>query len=391
MSFLVKNNKIFLIFTLFYLYITIALFESTKGNFIPFFMEEFNISNSTISLILSINTVGAIIGSFVAGQLCETKGHKFVYIVGSVISTIAVLIAPFTRNIFTLALFNFMFGLGRSCIAIGVDSMVPVLSVGFESILMNITHFMYGMGSFAGQSAVGVLLSRSIGWRSIYLYLLIFFVIATIISLTVKMPNVQIKSEKTYKKEDFYKNPYVYMLTIALTFGLVSESVVLTWFISYMRGTYGLDPAGAAKYASVYFLLFALGRLLGGFVLNKTGNIKGLAASLTISAVFIIIGLQIKSSGLMLIAISGLFMSITFPTMMVIISSVFNQNSSYAIGFIVTISNILNVIMFNIVGALNDILGTYRAFYTAPVALVCFVIMLVLIMIKRKKENINQI
>ena len=84
-------------------------------------------------------------------------------------------------------------------------------------------------------------------------------------------------------------------------------------------------------------------------------------------------------------------MSITFPTMMVIISSVFNQNSSYAIGFIVTISNILNVIMFNVIGALNDILGTYRAFYTAPIALVCFVIMLVLIMIKRKKENINQI
>ncbi len=391
MSFLVKNNKIFLIFTLFYLYITIALFESTKGNFIPFFMEEFNISNSTISLILSINTVGAIIGSFVAGQLCETRGHKFVYIVGSVISTIAVLIAPFTRSVFTLALFNFMFGLGRSCIAIGVDSMVPALSVGFESILMNITHFMYGMGSFAGQSAVGVLLSRSIGWRSIYLYLLIFFVIATIISLIVKMPNVQIKSEKTYKKEDFYKNPYVYMLIIALTFGLISESVVLTWFISYMRGTYGLDPAGAAKYASVYFLLFALGRLLGGFVLNKTGNIKGLAASLAISAVFIITGLQTRSNGLILIAISGLFMSITFPTMMVIISSVFNQNSSYAIGFIVTISNILNVIMFNVIGALNDILGTYRAFYTAPIALVCFVIMLVLIMIKRKKENINQI
>ncbi len=154
-----------------------------------------------------------------------------------------------------------------------------------------------------------------------------------------------------------------------------------------MRGTYGLDPAGAAKYASIYFLLFALGRLFGGFVLNKTGNIKGLAMSLAISSAFIIVGLQIKSSGLILIAASGLFVSITFPTIMVIISSVFNQNASYAIGFIVTISNILNVIMFNIVGALNDILGTYRAFYTAPIALICCVIMLILIILKEKKEN----
>ena len=384
---MVKNNKIFLIFTLFYLYITISLFESTKGNFIPFFMEEFKINNSTISLIFSINTVGAIIGSFLAGHLCETKGHKSVYIIGTVISAIAVLIAPFTRSVFSLALFNFIFGLGRSFIAIGVDSMVPVLSVGFESILMNITHFMYGMGSFAGQSSIGIMLTNGITWRSIYLYLLVFFIVAIIMSLIIKTPSVQIKSEKTYTKKDFYKNSYVYLLVIALTFGLISEGVMHTWFISYMRGTYGLDPAGAAKYASVYFFLFALGRLLGGFVLNKIGNLKGLAISLVISAVFIIMGLQLKNNGLMLIAVSGLFVSVTFPTMMVIISSVFNQNSSYAIGFIVTIGNILNVIMFNVVGALNDILGAYRAFYTAPVALVCCVIMLVIIMIKERKET----
>lgn len=387
MSFLVKRNKLFLIFTLFYLYITIALFESTKGNFIPFFMDEFKINNSTISLILSINTVGAIIGSFLAGHLCETKGHKFVYIVGSIISTIAVIIAPFTQNAFSLGLFNFVFGLGRSFIAIGVDSMVPVLSVGFESILMNITHFMYGMGSFAGQSAIGILLAKGITWRNIYIYLFIFFIVAIIMSLIIKTPNLLVKNEKTYKKKDFYKNQYVYMFIIALTFGLISESVVYTWFITYMRGNFGLDPAGAAKYASVYFLLFAVGRLFGGFVLKRTGNIKGLTLSLSLGAATIIMGLINKNEGLTLIAISGLFMSITFPTMMVIISSVFKQNSSYAIGFIVTISNILNVLLFNIVGVLNDVIGTYLTFYTAPISLICCVIMLILIIIKEKKEN----
>ncbi len=387
MSCLVKSNKIFLIFTLFYLYITIALFESTKGNFIPFFIEEFKINNSTISLILSINTIGSIVGSFLAGQFCETKGHKFVYIVGSVISTIAVLMAPFTKNVFMLGLFNLIFGFGRSFIAIGVDSMVPVLSVGFESILMNITHFMYGMGSFVGQSAVGVFLSKGLTWRNIYLSLFVFFIIAVIMSLFIKTPNLHIKNEASYKKKEFYKNPLIYMFIIALTFGLISETIVNTWFISYMRETYLLDPAGAAKYASIFFLLYALGRLLGGFILNKTGNLNGLIVFLSLAASFIAAGLKLNSEGLILIAGSGLFISVMFPTMMVIISSVFKNNSSFAIGFIVTISNILNVILFNITGILNDVIGTYLTFYTAPMALVCCVIMLILITKKEKQSN----
>lgn len=108
-----KSNKTFLIFTLFYLYFTMALFDASRGNFIPFFIEEFKINNTVISLILSLNTLGNIIGSFLGGHFCEKYGHKTVYIVGSVISTIGVLIAPFTQNIFMLGLFYFIYGIGR--------------------------------------------------------------------------------------------------------------------------------------------------------------------------------------------------------------------------------------------------------------------------------------
>ena len=88
----------------------------------------------------------------------------------------------------------------------------------------------------------------------------------------------------------------------------------------------------------------------------------------------------------MLIALSGLFISITFPTLMVIISSVFKENSSFAIGLIVTISNILFVVIFNITGVLNDLLGTYTAFYAAPISIIGCVLMLNIISKKVKNE-----
>jgi len=383
-----KGNKVFLIFTLFYLYFTMALFDSARGNFIPFFIEEFKINNTVISLILSLNTLGNIIGSFLGGQFCEKYGHKTVYIIGSVTSTIGVLIAPFTQNIFMLGLFYFIYGIGRQFLCIGIDSMIPVLSIGFESILMNITHFMFGLGSFAGQSTYGKLLSQGVPWRTIYLYIGIFFIATVILTLMIKPPSIQITSEMTLKRKDMYKNPLIYMFVTALTFGLVAEAVLQTWFISYMRGSYSLSPADAAKYASIFFLLFALGRLFGGFIVNKTGNSRGLKLFLFLAAVCLITGLQLKKEGLIFVAASGLFISIIFPTMMVIISSAFKQNSSFAIGLIVTISNMLYVVIFNITGALNDLLGTYAAFYAAPASIVCCLLMLIIISKKVKEVSL---
>lgn len=382
-----KRNKSFLIFTLFYFYFTMALFDASRGNFIPFFIEEFKINNTVISLILSLNTLGNIIGSFLGGHFCEKYGHKTVYIIGSVIAAIGVIISPFTQNIFMLGLFYFIYGIGRQFLCIGIDSMVPILSVGFESILMNITHFMFGLGSFAGQSAYGKLLSQGIPWRTIYLYLSIFFVVSVILSIIVKTPKIQVTSV-SFKRTDLYKNPLVYMFVLALTFGLISESVIITWFISYIRESYLLNPADAAKFASMFFLMFALGRLCGGFVLNKLGDYKGLKLFLLMAAIFTLAGLLLKQKGLILISMSGFFISLTFPTFMVIINSAFRQNSSFAIGLIVTISNILYVVLFNITGVLNDLFGTYAAFYAAPISIICCFMMLSIIGKKLNNEKI---
>lgn len=383
-----NKNKLFLIFTLFYLYFTLALFDSTRGNFVPFFIEEFKINNTILTLIFSLNTLGNIIGSYLGGHFCAKYGHKSAYIIGSIISTVGVLIAPFTQNVFMLGLFYFIYGIGRQFLCIGIDSMIPVLSVGFEAILMNITHFMFGLGSFAGQSTYGTMLSQGISWRTIYMYVGIFFIISIILSLTIKTPHIQIISESAgEERKKMYKNPLIYMFVATLTFALISETAITTWFISYMRDSYGLSPGSAAKYASLFFLTFALGRLVGGFILNKIGNSRGLILFLSFAALFIIIGLQMKENGLLLIALSGFFISITFPTLMVLISSTFKMNSSYAIGLIVTISNIVFVVLFNITGALNDLIGTYRAFYAAPAAIIACILML--INISRKTKTVK--
>jgi len=382
-----KVNNWFLVFTAFYIYFIMALFESARGNFVPFFMEEFRINNAQMSLVLTFNVIGCTIGSFMGGHLCEKYGHKFVYFTGSTVSTISVLIAPFASNVFLLGLFNFLFGIGRALLAVTVDSSIPVVSLGFESILMNITHFMYGVGSFTGQSIYGNLLGQGLHWRRIYLYLGIFYIISVILTLFIRMPGIKSSVNRGEKRRELYRNPIIYMFVGAVTFTFLGEAVVYTWFISYMRISYGFDPALAANYASVYYLLFALGRLLGGFILSKTGNVKGLQIYLLSGALCIGGGLLLRDKGLIIIAASGFFMSIIFPTIMVITNMIFKESASFAIGLITTVGNILYMILFNITGVLNDLAGTYAAFYVGPAAMIGCFIMITLINNKTKNKE----
>ncbi len=364
-----------------------ALFESSRGNFIPFFIDEFNTNNTTISFILSLNTVGCVIGSFAGGHLCEKLGHKFVFISGSIISTAAIFMAPFISNIYLLGIFYFIFGIGRSSLSVSVDSIVPVLSIGFEVILMNITHFMYGLGSFAGQSIYGKLLFNGISWRSIYLYLGIFFIASIIFTLFMKIPNIKVVQEhQDIQRKDLYKNPIVFLFVVAVTLQLMTEVVVNTWFINYIRSSYNFNPADAAVYASIFFLLFATGRLAGGFIVNKLGDAKGLKIFLLSAASCIFFGLLLKKAGLFLISISGFFVSIGFPTLMVLINKSFKQNSSFAIGLITTMGNVFFVLLLNLSGFLNDIIGTYLAFFMAPAALICNFMVITII---SKKANLS--
>jgi hypothetical protein len=54
----------------------------------------------------------------------------------------------------------------------------------------------------------------------------------------------------------------------------------------------------------------------------------------------------------------------------------------------VTISNILYVVLFNITGVLNDLFGTYAAFYAAPISIICCFMMLSIIGKKLNNEKI---
>jgi len=252
---------------------------------------------------------------------------------------------------------------------------------------MNIIHFCYGVGGATGQAIGGILMSKGFTFRNIYLGISILFVILLIAFTFIKVPSTHKYNEvsKT-NKLDALKNKVIYFYVFALGFYVFAEVATLSWLVNYIKDNYKYNSSKSAFYSVMFLVIFSIGRLMGGFVVEKLGYLKTTMGSLIIATSLFTLALVIGEKGLMLISVSGLFFAITFPTLVLTISKVFKQNTSYITGVIVTLTSSVNMLLNLVMGKLNDSVGTYYAFYIIPISLIISIIFIYFIYINTKSN-----
>ncbi|ERI90482.1 transporter, major facilitator family protein [Clostridiales bacterium oral taxon 876 str. F0540] len=366
-----KKQYIIPIVFIFMMMVLNATAENVRGVFIPLFKNDFSVNDTEIGFMLTVSSVGYIVFTYIGGILCEKIGQKKVFISGFICMVISLLglWMSYSYSIFLISMF--ILNIGLSLISIAINTIIPVLFISFQAVLMNLTHFCYGLGSTIIQRTSGVLLFKGVSWRVIYLAEAILFLVVFLFFLPVKLPNVhKSKNEGSKaKKSDLFKNKLLYFYMFALGFYVFAEMGTGNWFVNFIEKTYSYDKSKSSFYLALFFGIFTFGRLVGGFVAEKFGYIKTVLVSLIIALVLYITGINLAQSGLVIISISGLFFAVTFPTIVVTISKVFKENDAYATGIIVTISSTTNMVLNMVIGFLNDNIGVYKAFYLIPMSL----------------------
>jgi len=277
--------------------------------------------------------------------------------------------------------------IGLALTSIAINTLVPVLLLSYQAILMNIIHFCYGVGGAAGQALGGVLITKGFTWRNIYFGIAILFIILLVAFTFIKMPQTHKHSEDDkINKLDALKNKIIYFYVFALGFYVFSEVATVSWLVNYIKENYKYNSSKSAFYSVMFLVIFSVGRLVGGFVVEKLGYLKTTMGSLIIALCLFTSGLVIGEKGLIIISFSGLFFAITFPTLVLTISKVFKQSTAYITGVIVTLSSSVNMLLNLVIGKLNDKVGTYLAFYMIPISLTISIIFIYLIYINTKNN-----
>jgi len=202
-----------------------------------------------------------------------------------------------------------------------------------------------------------------------YVFIAIFYFIVLIGIRFAKIPDEpQVKREKG--QNSILKNPLLYVFGLAMGFYVFAEQGMSLWLTNYLKEGYGFRESVGARYLGIFFLVFAFGRLVGGFIVQKTGVLRTVMASQVISLVLMGFGFILGVDYVIIISISGLFFAIVFPSLMSLVSVVFKERPGFATGFIMTMVALVLNLMNLLMGILTDMVGPKISIYLLPLSMV---------------------
>jgi fucose permease len=184
---------------------------------------------------------------------------------------------------------------------------------------MNMVEGFFGVGAIIGPYIVTILLGRGVSWQ--WLYVIVGTLCASLIAIALlaRYPVTQQRSAEPIdlkRTAAMIKNPYVLGFSLGAFFYVATECAIYVWMPTLLADYDGPAKLLATYALPVFFVLRAGGRFLGGWLLGR----YPWAAILTLLSLYIFacfLGSAIGGVrvGVYLLPLSGLFMSVIYPTL----------------------------------------------------------------------------
>lgn len=365
-----KKNKIIATILIYLVMVIAAIAEGLINIFTVPIKIEFSITDTNLSVMFMFGTLAYLICNYIGGALCEKIGQKKLILIGLIGAILTNLIQAWSPNfiIFTIAFALIQAFLGLMSIA--TNTVIPVLWITGQAIAMNLTHFAYGVGLSASQKLSGMLMVDGFSWRTIYIGSAILTLIVFIIFIFIKLPIYKQEKEEKLPITIILKDKLVWFFFIGLGFYILAEQGTGRWLPTFIESSYkNINESNIASYVSIFFLLLTIGRLVGGFIVEKIGAMRTVKLFSFIGGVIFIVGLILGEKGLYIVSIAGFFFSIMFPTVVVIVSNTFKRSTAYITGIIIALASVVNMLVNLLLGVVSDLIGIKFAIFIVPISI----------------------
>ncbi len=324
----------------------IGLTEFISVGLIPMFVKDFNISESTAGLSVTMYAVGVIIGAPILSVLTSKMNRKNVlllvmsiFIVGNFIVLSA---ESFTTLIFGRFISAFAHGLfmtAASIIAAGVvkpERKSSAIAIMFTGLTVA-TIFGVPFGTF---------LAAFFSWQTTFMIITALGIIILIIDLMFIPNNIATPEMSTLREQlTVFSAPKVLIIFLITTLAYGSTFIIYT-YISPLLLNVGFSQFATTIILFIYGVMVAIGNTLGGKFTNQKPltNLRKIIIGQVV--IFLIMSLVINSQFFLLIAtiIMGLFAFMNVPGLQLAILDRANTHTPQAID----LATALNISAFNL-------------------------------------------
>jgi fucose permease len=366
-----KKSIMFLSFMV--IMIVMGASDSLRGVFSLVFEQHFALSTFEVSLIVTISYIGNLVFLFFGGSFVDRYNKKKVFLTVLVLWMCGALLFVTTDN-FYLLLFGMFLCMGTSTlINTTINILVPVVFAASPGLIVNILFFVQGIGTSTSQNAAGRFATGFGAWKWVNMLLLILAVLGMILLCFSEIPDVKKEEKAKVSLKSIITQPAFLFLTLIFGFYFIAEHGILNWLVLYGTKELQLSTKGAAGYLSVFFGGITIGRLLFAPVVQKLGAKKSILVFGNIGMVFYVLGIFLGGRAIALLSISGLSISIVYPTLLLLIQNYFKKDrAATATGVIISVATIFDIVFNMVFGSLTDNIGLKYSFYILPVSIIGF-------------------
>ncbi|MFC3749056.1 MFS transporter [Paenibacillus sp. GCM10012306] len=304
MSLLLRNRGAILLVML-----TIFLTFTGIGLVVPImptFMNELNISGSTVGLLVAAFSLSQLLLSPIAGRLSDTMGRKNIIVVGLIVFAVSELV-------FGLANMSWMLFISRMLGGAGAALIMPAV-MAYVADTTSLEERARGMGLINAAISTGFIIGPGIGGylaefgiRAPFFVAAIAAGLIAVVTFAVLPESLSVEQRKEAKASganqenlfiqlvQSYRQPYFFSLVIVfvLAFGLANYETVFGLFVDHKFGFTPKDIAFVITFGSIAGAVVQVSAF--GWILNRFGENRVIAICLLASAVFILLTVFVNS------------------------------------------------------------------------------------------------
>ena len=289
----------------------------------------------TLTALLQLGFTTAVI---VGGPISDIIKKSMILMLGCLLMGASLILFGFS-DWFWLSLIGITFiGMGGGMIESSSNPLLIQLFPGRESMVMNLHHFFFAMGSLGGPLIIGAALSKSIPWQWGYMGFG-FFVLIVFLFIFFQ------RASAPPKRGGFDMRPIGRLMTdkIFLSLFLITffnsgtQNGICFWMVTFLKETKDLSIAMAGASLSLFFVCVAVGRLFSSGLITRFHETKYLV--FLFSFLFVSLFFSILAPGkwaILFFALCGLAHSGIYPSLLAMTGKIYQEAPGAAMGILTT-------------------------------------------------------
>jgi MFS transporter, DHA1 family, quinolone resistance protein len=303
------------------MFLMFAMTTDAVGGIVPKVIEEFHLDMKAASAFQYAPMAAIAAGALLLGFLADRLGRKLTIIIGlSLYGVSAALFAlghSFGQFLALLALS----GLGISIFKTGALALIGDISTSMaqHTSIMNLAEGSFGIGSIIGPAIVAALLGADLSWKWLYVIAAGICALLVLLALSASYPQRRAQAEPGagfVETFSLLRDRYALAFSCLISLYVAVEVAIYVWMPTYLRIYRGPLLRFVPYALTTFFVLRAGGRLVGAWLLARLSWSVALGAlSFAILGCFAGSLLGGARVGVVLLPLSGLFMSVVYPTL----------------------------------------------------------------------------